>query len=354
MRIGITVSIIAHIVLLTVGLINLGWAEPLKPVVELISVELVPIEEYSNIRAGQLGSKIVETPTPSIVESDKPAVVAQPTGNTEENQALPSPADIPTPAPVTNTAPLPEIQPKPIPEPEPVVAPVPAARPALEPVPEPTPVVESTLAPTPELAPELVATPAPTPEPTPAPTIPVVAAPAPAARPANLDQKRQRFAAAEAERKKKEEQERKRAAAVQQQTKPQLDASLADDISAIINNDKTTGGITGQGGTPALGDTKGTSARLSQSAIDGLVARIKTCWNLLPSDINSGLNVVVVVTMNPDRSVAATKILSADPSPAGGAVARAAQRAITACGPYDMLSGYAFDDWRQIEMELRP
>ncbi|HTO28797.1 MAG TPA: hypothetical protein VL017_09425, partial [Devosia sp.] len=107
-------------------------------------------------------------------------------------------------------------------------------------------------------------------------------------------------------------------------------------------------------GTPTLGDTTGTSARLSQSAIDGLVARIKTCWNLLPSDINSGLNVTLLVTMNQDRSVASSQIISADASPAGGAVARAAQRAVQACGPYDMLSADAYDEWRQIEVELRP
>jgi hypothetical protein len=209
-----------------------------------------------------------------------------------------------------------------------------------------------------------VPTPTPTPEPAPEPAAPAVAAPVPASRPANLEQKRQQFAAAEAERKKREEEERRRQAAAQQtptpqpttrpQPSPQLDASLADDISAIINNDRTTGGTTGQGGSPTLGDTTGTSARLSQSAIDGLVARIKTCWNLLPSDINSGLNVTLRVSMNPDRSVAGTQVIAADPSPAGGAIARAAQRAVTQCGPYEMLSADAYNEWRQIEVELRP
>ena len=119
MRTGLSVSIVAHIVLLTIGLINLGFAEPLTPAVESISVDLVPIEEYSNIRAGQLDSEIVETETPSIVEDDRQAELAQPTGNTEEDQVTPSPADIPTPAPVTNTAPAPETAPEPVPEPEP-------------------------------------------------------------------------------------------------------------------------------------------------------------------------------------------------------------------------------------------
>jgi membrane protein involved in colicin uptake len=185
-----------------------------------------------------------------------------------------------------------------------------------------------------------------------------VAAPVPASRPSNLTQLRERFAAAEAERERREEEERQRQAAAaeaaEQPAPPQLDASLADDISAIINTDRTTGGTTGQGGAPTLGDTDGTSARLSQSAIDGLVARIKQCWNLLPSDINSGLNVTLQVAMNADRTVANTQVVSADPSPAGGAVARAAQRAVAACGPYEMLSADAYDEWRQIEVELRP
>ena len=96
MRTGLSVSIVAHIVLLTIGLINLGFTEPLTPAVESISVDLVPVEEFSNIRAGQLDSQIVETETPSIVEDDQVAELAQPTGNTEQDQVTPSPADIPT------------------------------------------------------------------------------------------------------------------------------------------------------------------------------------------------------------------------------------------------------------------
>src|SRR5690606_7923885 len=98
MRTGLAVSIAAHVVLLTLGLINLGWTEPLQPSVQSIAVDLVPIEEFSNIRMGQLDSEVVETDAPSAVESEQPAELAQPTGNTEQDQATPSPADIPTPA----------------------------------------------------------------------------------------------------------------------------------------------------------------------------------------------------------------------------------------------------------------
>ena len=45
MRTGLAVSIVAHIAVLTIGLINLGFTEPLTPAVESISVDLVPVEE---------------------------------------------------------------------------------------------------------------------------------------------------------------------------------------------------------------------------------------------------------------------------------------------------------------------
>ena len=82
MRTGIVVSAIAHVVLLTIGLINLGQAKPLEPVTESIAVDLVPISDVSSIRVGSLDSKVVETPTPSAVETNKP-IEAKP-GNTEQ------------------------------------------------------------------------------------------------------------------------------------------------------------------------------------------------------------------------------------------------------------------------------
>ncbi len=391
MRAGLTVSIAAHVVLLTLGLLNLGLTEPLQPTVQSISVDLVPIEEYSNIRMGQLDSTVVETNTPSAVESEQPAELAQPTGNTEQDQVTPSPADVPTPAPVTETAPAPEPQPEPepLPEPEPTPAPQPEPEPLPEPVPEPapepapqpepaptpTPVAPvmpvtrpadlvptpaPTLAPTPEPTPE--PEPEPVPQPTPAPvaepTPTQVAVTMPTSRPNNLEQIREQARKAEAERKKREEEERQRQAAAQQ-TRPtptsSTSTSNSDEISNIINNAPTTGATTGQGGSPTLGDTTGTSARLSQTAIDGLVARIKNCWNLLPSDFNSGMNVTLRVAMNRDGSVNGTpQVVSADSSAAGGAIARAAQRAVMQCGPYSMLSADAYDEWRSIEIELRP
>ncbi|MFK4811370.1 hypothetical protein ACI3KW_14310, partial [Devosia sp. ZW T5_3] len=168
MRTGLIVSIVAHVTVLTIGLINLGLAEPMTTVENAIAVDLVPVSDFNNIRMGSLDSEVVDTQTPAIAESDQPAELAQPTGNTERDQETPSPADTPTPMPVTNSAPAPEsAPPPPEPEPEPEPTPPPPAaqpEPAPEPEPAPTPPTPATR---PQPAPE--PTPAPAPEPTPAP-----------------------------------------------------------------------------------------------------------------------------------------------------------------------------------------
>jgi membrane protein involved in colicin uptake len=178
----------------------------------------------------------------------------------------------------------------------------------------------------------------------------------PTSRPSDLAQVREQALAAEQRR--REEEERQRQAAAAEQAPPtEISSETADEISSIINNAPTTGATTGQGGSPTLGDTTGTSARLSQNEIDGLIARIKNNWQLLPSDFNSGTNVTLQINMNRDGTLAGTpQILAADPSPAGGQIARAAVRAVMAAsqdGPFN-LSADSYDQWRSIEVELRP
>jgi membrane protein involved in colicin uptake len=202
----------------------------------------------------------------------------------------------------------------------------------------------------------------PEPEPEPEPAVPAVAAPTPASRPNNLAQLREQFAQAEAERRRREEEERERqaaAAAAEQapvpQPTPQLDATLADDISAIINRDSTTGATTGQGGTPTLGDTAGTSATLSQTEIGAFVAKIKQCWNLLPNEQASGVEIVVNVRLNQDGSLSTlAQIVSMSQQPEAITIAQKAVAAVNNCGPYSMLSAATYDQWQNINVTLRP
>jgi hypothetical protein len=401
MRFGLTASVVAHLAVLGIGLVNLGLAEPLETVEQAIAVDLVPMSDFNNIRLGSLDSEVVETDAPAVVEDDQPAEVAQPTGNTEQDQPTPSEADIPTPMPVTNSAPEPQTAPEPEPEPEPAPPPPPAPEPEPEPVPEPlpeptppTPVTRPTPPePAPESEPEPEPQPEPTPEPEPIPEPvaepepvpeplpeePTVQAPSPAARPSNLAQLRERFAEAEAEaeRRRREEEERERqrtaeaeaaaererererAAAAEQaeetRQSEQLDAALADDISAIINRDNSTGATTGQGGSPTLGDTTGTSATLSQTEIGALVAQIKQCWNLLPNEQASGAEVVVNMRLNQDGSLQdVPRIVSVSQQAEAVIIAQKAVSAVAGCGPYSMLSANTYDQWSNINVTLRP
>ena len=129
MKTGLTASSIAHAGLIALAVLGLGLGSPVEPPpVESIAVDLVPIEEFSNIRMGSLDSTIVETETPSVVDSEQPAELAQPTGNTQEDQPTPEQSDIVTPAPTQETAPAPAPQAEP--EPAPVATPEAPVEPA--------------------------------------------------------------------------------------------------------------------------------------------------------------------------------------------------------------------------------
>ena len=93
MRTGVTVSAIAHTAIIVIALVGFNNARALTPdAVQSIAVDLVPLDAATNIRAGSEDSKVIDTKAPAVVESDKPATLAQPTGNTEEDQPKPSEA----------------------------------------------------------------------------------------------------------------------------------------------------------------------------------------------------------------------------------------------------------------------
>lgn len=348
MRAGLTVSTIAHAGLIVLVAVGVGMTRPLEPTpVESIAVDLIPIEEFSNIRAGALDSQIIETETPSVVKDETPAELAQPTGNTEQDQPSPENTPTPTPAPTKQTAPepVPEPEPvdKPVPEPVPEPAPQPEPQPEPEPLPEPAPApVEQERA---------LATPQASPE-------PAEVAPQPVVRTASLDQKRADFKKQrEAEKKRKAEEARKKREEQEriEEAKRQEDeaARLADDISDIINAEESRGATTGKGGTPTVGKPTGQAARLSQSETDALVGQMRRCWNLLPAEIDSGLSVRLLVELNRDGSVSGSpRVLEQDSSATGISIARQAVTAVRKCGPYQ-LAAEKYEDWRQVDVTFR-
>ena len=344
MRAGLTVSALGHAGLIVLAVVGIGMGRPLEPtVVESIAVDLVPLSEFSNIRMGSLDSTIVETEAPSAVDTETPAEIAQPTGNTAEDQPTPADNPTPTPAPTEQTAPVPEqTAPEPAPEPEPVPEPAPIEppTPAPEPVPEPAPVPEPVEA-TPTLA---------TPE---APTEPTEVAPQPRVRTAAIDQKRadyqkqqaaQEAAAKQAAEDKKKADEAAKKAAEQkkleeqkriEQAKADEAQKLADEVANLINQEESRGGTTGQGGEATLGREDGRSATLSKSQIDGLVAQIRQCLNVPAGAAEAGITAQLEFSIDASGMVTQMpRLVSAPADALQQAYASAAQRAVMRCGPY--------------------
>ncbi len=329
MRVGLPVSVFSHSAVIAVGLITLNLAPPVEPPpIEAISVDIIPVTEFSNIRAGVLDSEIVDTRTPSIVETPEPAQLAEPTGNTEQDQATPLATEKVTPAPTEQTAPDPVPEPSPVPEPAPAPRPEPAPVETLEPEP----------APAPEPAPEMAESEPQTAPPeevivseTQTPLDPLEPAPRPVTRTASLAKIR-----ADYERRKHEEA-----------------ARAADRASDIINSEQSRGATTGQGGQATLGTPSGQAATLTRSERDALVAQMRQCWRLLPGEIDSGLSVRLLVELNRDGSVVGTpRVVTSITSSMLGSISRAAQRAVLGCGPYS-LAAEKYAQWKQIDVTFR-
>ncbi|MEQ1771356.1 MAG: hypothetical protein ABL879_16125 [Devosia sp.] len=366
MKAGVTTSVVAHAVIIVVAMVGLGTAKPFEPeVIESIAVDLVPLSEFTNIRAGSLDSQVVETETPAVAESETPPEIAQPTGNTQEDQVTPQETAKVTPAPVINTAPEPVPEPQPEPEPEPVKEPTPEPEPVAAPEPtpvEPTPVPEE-VTPPPELA-----TPVVTPEPT-------EVAPAPAMRTAALDQMRADYKKELADKKKKAEEEKKKVAdakiaaekkkkedeakrVAQAKAAADKQAREADQVAALINNEDSRGATTGQGGTPTLGKNTGTSATLSQSEIGALAAAMKACFSPPPGSTEEDATAQVEVKLTREGFVAGTQVLAVTGPTTGQATGSAAVRAVQRCGQngYAMLPAAKYDGaggWNTVKVTFK-
>lgn len=362
MRTGLTVSTALHAGLIALAIVGLGIGQPIEATpVESIAVEIVPVSEFSNIRMGSLESEVLETDTPSVVDTEKPPELAQPTGNTTEDQPTPEDTPDPTPAPTVQTAPVPEAA-EPEPEPEPVeeAAPVPVERPAAaEPPPEPEP--EPVAEPEPAVAePPPLATPTETPD-------PADAAPRPIMKTASLAEKRAQFKkqqeqakqqAAEdakkaAEAKKAEEEKQKAEDAKKAAEKKKADEKkrieqakadeakkVADEVANLINMEDSRGATTGDGGQKTLGKQDGRSATLSQSEIGALVAQIRSCITLPAGAEDVDARAEFTFSIGPDGMVTGRPQMMSQPqNQIENAYAGAIQRALMRCGPFTMAMG---------------
>ncbi|MTH98059.1 TonB C-terminal domain-containing protein [Roseibium sp. RKSG952] len=312
MRIGLIASLTGHAAVLLWGLVALPGPESFSvPQVESLPVELVPVEEITQLRLGERDAEIrdvaalesTDEPQPTQEEAEQtPAEVntAQPT------PPVPSPAPAPAPPPEAAPAPVAELEPAP--EPEPAPAPEPQAE--AEPAPEPEPVVE------------------PQPEPEPAPQ-PVVANVVPRTKPAPPVRTQQ----------------------------PQQEDFRPNQIAALLNKVEPSGGATAQSNNPAsLGSRQGReNIRMTLSELDALRAQVQQCWSP-PVGAVGAQDLRVSVRFNLDRNgqvSGSPEVMNTNSNPAFRAAASSAVRAVMRCAPYSLPIA-KYEAWQEVIINFDP
>lgn len=133
----------------------------------------------------------------------------------------------------------------------------------------------------------------------------------------------------------------------------------ADKIAALLDKrDPQRNAATGEqfNLTPALGAASGTAAKLSQSEIDALRARLRECWNPPVGAANvENLYVIFRVLFRRDGSIQENPVLVQGPATQFGPVlAESAKRALLQCQPYTMLKPEHYDQWKDMQITFDP
>jgi colicin import membrane protein len=110
--------------------------------------------------------------------------------------------------------------------------------------------------------------------------------------------------------------------------------------------------------TPSLGAAAGTEARLSQSELDALRARLRQCWNP-PVGIADAEHIRVIfrVIFRRDGSINGAPSLvqvQGAGSNNGPVLAESARRAMLQCQPYKMLKPEHYEVWKDMEITFDP
>jgi outer membrane biosynthesis protein TonB len=328
MRVGLTVSLIGHAMILGFGFVSLPDTKPFAPdLVEALPVDLVDIADVRDLMEGDKRAK------------DLPAEKPQPKPQVKAEAPAPPQADEPAPKPVEAARP---------PEPRPVVVEIPEPEP--EPEPAPREVAALPVPPAPELPPP----------PEPAPLAEAEPLPAPQPVEPRMPRKRPEPPRQMAERTPEPPKppERQVVDVPAQETPKQEFRS--DDIAALLDKQQPAGG-----GDPApveapqtLGSIDGRAdAAMTQSEIDALKARIYSCWNPPIAVREAGsLIVTVMINLTPDGALAGSpQVLDAGFSPLSTVAAEAAVRAVIQCAPFgDILRPEKYALWQSIEFVFDP
>lgn len=366
-RTSLVASAAMHVVLIGFGLVSLSSPRAMDATAsDSISVEFVPVEDKATSVAGDAKAPLGEKPAPLPTERPDSVADAQNIGdNTVDSKAPPVPEARPKqveiadaakkqPKPTDNPKPEEvEAKEKPTPVPATEVAPIPTPRQEVTPDPVKTADVRPTPKPEPqedeikkaiaeeeakaakdaaaakaaaekaerqaaetkaaELAEKKAAEEKATADAAAKAKAEKEAAAAKAAKEKEVaeakakaqkeaaDKKAAEAAAAKAKERKDAEKAAKVAA---NKPKSSDDGSLEDDISKLLNKDKSGGGAKSSTQQAALGTKKTTGGKLSQNEEGALREQLAGCWSLPAGmDSGSGLRATIRIRVNPDKTV---------------------------------------------------
>lgn len=320
MRVGLTISCVAHAGVLLWGLVAFAAKPNDAPPVEALPVEFVSATQFSQLTAGVKNApKAVDNPKPLAdkVGEEKPV-----------KQLAPKVAD--KPEITTDAAAPPEPKSEPKKETKAETKPEPKPEPKTEAKPEPKP-AEKTEKPKPDqIAEELKKEEAKKP-------------PKPEKKPPEFkpDQIAQQLKRDEAK-KSSPKFDATQVAALLDKREPQRQVATA----ATLN------------GLAALGAPTGHAAQLSQSELDALRAKLISLWNPPPAVSSNPDQYVVTVHIRLTRDhrlVGQPEVISSGgDGPLFEATRESAMRAVLQAQPYDMLSPTTYDLWKELDINFNP
>lgn len=335
MKAGLAISLTLHGALLGFGLFSLSGPRAFEVAdVEALPVDIVPVSSLTQIQQGEKEAPAESKPAPKPTQRFDPVEEARNVGEADRDMETPITPDADT-KPVARTAeppPAPEPAPKPA-EPEPVEP---------EPEPEPSP-APAEPAPAAEVEPEPQPPQDVTPEPAEEPMVAEVEEPERVALPqsAPVPQTRPQPPKAQAQRKTEDK-----------------DEELFDDVAALLNKEKASGGGAKRSNEQAaLGGERTTAGEtLTQSEMDALRGQIQRCWNVPAGALDAqNLRVSLKFRLDPSGAVEGNPqvIEGGGGSGVQRAAAQSARRAILQCAPYE-LPAEKYDAWADVIVHFDP
>jgi colicin import membrane protein len=353
MKLGTTLSSVAHVAILSWGLLSATAPAPLEVAdVDSVPIDIIPFEDIANAVQGAQEADVTDTPAPTPTKKPETVPDASNVGDAKKDVKVET-EQVADEIPTEETseaakAPVPEPKPTP-PEPKPVekveettakateVAALPDPVTPVKPEPpveEPTPEPEVTKDPLEELIDQ---------NRIPVPKVAVRPKPKPA-KPNTA-----------------KTNDRKQLAELTKETgKPDAPAKKEAKKETKLQDKKkaSSGGQKKSTKTASLGTTQGkASGKLSRSELDGLKTAIQRCATGLAGQlISDDLRIKVVIQLAPDGSIKKIPVVDTF----GGTVSErkrygsAMVRAVKRCAPYDFLPKNKYDTWAEIVPTFHP